>query len=82
MNGTNPDQERIIRLFELLFGRYILAYPMFALQPIAAGDKFDTQSHIKHNSSINMSGNIQEILLRGYVNTKTEKVIKSSVVVV
>lgn len=81
VNGNNPDQERIIRLFELLFGRYILAYPMFALQPIAAGDKFDTQSHIKHNSSINMSGSIQEILFRGYVNTKTDKVIKPSVVV-
>ncbi|MUL00836.1 hypothetical protein GNP89_01230 [Aliivibrio fischeri] len=82
VNGTNPDQERIIRLFELLFHRYKLAYPMFELQQVEVGDKFDTQSHIKHNSSENMSGSIQDVLFYGYINTKTDKVIKASIVVV
>ena len=82
VNGNNPDQESIIRLFELLFNRFKLAYPMFELQPVQVDDKFDTQSHIKHNSSKNMSGSIQNILLYGYINTKTDKVIKPSIVIV
>ena len=82
VNGNNPDQNSIIRLFELLFNRFKLAYPMFELQPVQVGDKFDTQAHIKHNMSVNMSGNIQNILLYGYFNTKTGKIIKQSIVVV
>ncbi len=68
VNGTNPDKERIIRLFEL--------------QQVEVGDKFDTQAHIKHNSSENMSGSIQDVLFYGYINTKMDKVIKASIVVV
>ncbi|WP_023604336.1 hypothetical protein [Aliivibrio logei] len=82
VNGNNPDQNNIIRLFELLFNRFKLAYPMFELQPVQVGDKFDTQAHIKHNMSVNMSGSIQNILLYGYFNTKTGKVIKQSIVIV
>ena len=82
VNGNNPDQNSIIRLFELLFNRFKLAYPMFELQSVQVGDKFDTQAHIKHNMSVNMSGNIQNILLYGYFNTKTGKIIKQSIVVV
>ncbi|EKO3780311.1 hypothetical protein P0F39_001846 [Vibrio metschnikovii] len=82
VNGTNPDLEKINRLFELLFKRFILAYPMFALQAVKVGDIFDTQLHIKHNSSVNTSGSISIIRLIGYVNTKTQKVIKPSLVVI
>ncbi|ENM3814707.1 hypothetical protein [Vibrio paracholerae] len=82
INGTNPDLGKINRLFELLFKRFKLAYPMFALQAVKVGDNFDTQLHIKHNSSVKMSGPISSIRLIGYVNTKTEKVIKPSVIVI
>ncbi|WP_217542981.1 hypothetical protein [Vibrio metschnikovii] len=82
INGTNPDLGKINRLFELLFKRFNLAYPMFALQAVKVGDNFDTQLHIKHNSSVKMSGAISSIRLIGYVNTKTEKVIKPSLVVI
>ncbi|MDN3695794.1 hypothetical protein QWY97_00290 [Vibrio cortegadensis] len=82
VNGHNPDQERIIILFELLFKRFQLAYPMFERQAVKVADKFDTQSHIKHNSSVNMSGNIRNILFFGYINIKSGKVIKPSVVII
>lgn len=81
VKGNNSDQERIIQLFELLFKRFKLAYPMFELQRVKAGDKFDTQSHIKHNKSDNMSGGIQSVLFHGCINTKTGKVLKPSIVI-
>lgn len=82
VKGNNPDQERIIQLFVLLFNRFKLAYPMFELQLVKAGDKFDTQSHIKHNKSDNMSGDIQSVLFHGCINTKTGKVLKPSIVII
>ncbi|MGH1608958.1 hypothetical protein ACRBDM_00570 [Vibrio parahaemolyticus] len=80
VNGNNGDIANVISLFNLLFKRFTLAYPMFALQEVSSGDSFDTQCHIKHSSSHNTSGSITQIMLHGYVNTKTGKVIKPSVV--
>lgn len=82
VNGDNADIDRVIKMFDALFERFILAYPMFAFQEITKGIEFDTQQHIKHNMSKNTSGPIQHVLLRGYVNTNTNKVIKPSVVVI
>ena len=80
VHGTNRDQEAIIQLFELLFARFTLAYPMLSLQRPNTKDVFDPHKHIKHNSSHNMSGGIQRVLLSGYVNNNTNKVIKLAVV--
>lgn len=80
INGNNGDLANVILLFNLLFKRFTLAYPMFALQNVNSGDSFDTQSHIKHSSSVNTSGSIVHIMLHGYVNTKIGKVIKPSIV--
>lgn len=80
VNGNNGDIANVISLFNLLFKRFKLAYPMFSLQDVNPGDSFDTQAHIKHSSSINTSGSINQIMLHGYVNSKTGKVIKPSVV--
>lgn len=80
VNGNNGDIENVISLFNLLFKRFTLAYPMFLLQDVNPGDSFDTQFHIKHSSSVNTSGAINQIMLYGYVNSKTGKVIKPSIV--
>ena len=80
VNGNNDDITNVISLFNLLFKRFTLAYPMFALQDVNFGDSFDTQCHIKHSSSLNTSGSIAQIMLHGYVNSKTGKVIKPSIV--
>ncbi|WP_318471037.1 hypothetical protein [Photobacterium leiognathi] len=80
VNGNNDDIANVILLFNLLFKRFILAYPMFSLQDAKPGDLFDTQFHIKHSSSVNTSGFISQVMLYGYVNSKTGRVIKPSVV--
>ncbi|NVO75305.1 hypothetical protein [Photobacterium damselae] len=80
VNGNNDDIANVILLFNLLFKRFTLAYPMFSLQEAKTGDLFDTQFHIKHTSSINTSGSISQVMFYGYVNRKTGKVIKPSVV--
>ncbi|MEZ8194752.1 hypothetical protein [Vibrio cortegadensis] len=80
VNGNNDDIANLISLFNFFFKRFKLAYPMLSLQDVNPGDSFDTQAHIKHSSSINTSGSINQIMLHGYVNSKTGKVIKPSVV--
>ena len=79
--NNKPDSAAIVSLFESLFAQFILAFPMYKLQNIQQGEEFDTQSHIRHNNSSRVTGSIDAILLQGYINTKTDKVIKQAVVV-
>lgn len=69
-----------MQIYNFLFQRYIKAFPIYALQEVNAGDEFEALSHVNHSSSSAVSGTITKVLLRGYVNTKTSKVIKQSVV--
>ena len=80
-NSSNQDDKKLVCLFELLFARFKLAFPMFELQQVKEGDVFDNQKFIKHHSSPNMSGPIQALLFRGCVNNQTGKVVKQSIVV-
>jgi len=80
-NSSNQDDKKLICLFELLFARFKLAFPMFELQQVKEGDVFDNQKFVKHHSSQNMSGPIHKLLLRGCVNNQTGKVLKQSIVV-
>ncbi len=82
VNGNNLDMNNLVKLFELLFSRFSIAFPMYEMQNVYIGVNFDTQLHIRHHSSSNMSGAIQDVILRGYMNSKTDNVIKQSVVVV
>ena len=82
INNVLNEEVEIIRIFELLFKRYRLAYPMFAYQSVQVGDEFDNQQHIRHNLSKNISGSIKQILLSGVVNEKSGKVIKQAIVIV
>ncbi len=76
----NSDIEKLVQIYNFLFQRYIKAFPIYALQEVNAGDEFEALSHVNHSSSSAVSGTITKVLLRGYVNTKTSKVIKQSVV--
>lgn len=80
VKGSNPDISTITKLFEILFSRFTLAFPMYEPQRVEAGEDFDLQLHIKHNTSHHVNGVIDAVLLRGYLNQKTGKVIKQSVV--
>jgi len=79
-DNTNDDIANLIQIFDFLFSRYILAYPIFAIQSVNINDKFDTDDYIRDNSSQAVSGNISQIVLRGWINKKTNKIIKKSVV--
>lgn len=79
---NNNDVEALVSIYYYLFKKFTLAFPVFEIQDINISDNFDNQEHIKHNSSKNSSGKIEKILLKGYINTKTSKVIKQSLVVV
>lgn len=80
VNDENIDIKNIIHLFDILFSRFTLAFPMYKTQMVTVGEDFDNQLYIKHNSSKNVSGVVESVLLRGYVNTKTDKIIKQSIV--
>ncbi|MCK5855235.1 MAG: hypothetical protein KAG56_08430, partial [Sulfurovaceae bacterium] len=81
IEGKNDDISGLTSIFEFLFSRYVLAHPIYELQEIDVGNHvFDPQQHIKHSSSKNVSGNIQDVLLRGWINNNTKKLVKQSVV--
>ena len=71
------DLEKLIKIFDFFFDRFILANPLYERE-MPKGE-FDTQKHI-NISSFNPSGEIDEVIFRGYKNTKTNKIIKKSIV--
>lgn len=80
LEDKNSDIETLIEIFYFFFTRYKMAYPMYELLNTKQNDNFDTQLHIKHNTSNSSSGVISKVYLQGYKNIKTEKTIKQSVV--
>lgn len=82
IEDNNSDIQKLITLFNFFFSRYSLAFPMYQKQSVSKGDTFDTQLHIKDTQSTLVSGTIKEVTLFGWINTKTGKVVKQSVVVI
>jgi DNA repair exonuclease SbcCD ATPase subunit len=75
----NSDVKNLIVIFNFLFERYLMAYPMYVVQEIQIGEEFKTEKHIKDSQS-SVSGAISKVLLRGWVNSKNSKIVKKSVV--
>jgi DNA repair exonuclease SbcCD ATPase subunit len=82
IEDKNPDIKKLISIFNFLFERYLLAFPIYKKQDVSIGENFDPQSHIKDSKSTSVSGKIKEITLYGWINIKTGKVVKQSVVVI
>lgn len=80
IHGGNPDEQKLVTFFELLFKRFALAYPAYRLETELVGTEFDNQAHIKHRSSAASSGTIKKVCLPGYTNTRNNKPVKQSVV--
>ena len=80
IHGGNPDEQKLVTFFELLFNRFALAYPAYRLETELVGTEFDHQVHIKHQSSATSSGTIKKVCLPGYTNTRNNKPVKQSVV--
>jgi len=76
-----PDDETdiLVTLFLFFFSRYRLAYPQFQLQEVTEGERFDPEQHIRSSQSL-PSGAISKVILSGWINNKTQKIIKTSLV--
>ncbi len=75
----NQDTPQLIAMFNRLFKIYAKAYPQMQTQPISIGEVFDPNKHIRTSAS-EVSGTIAAVVLHGWVNTKTKKIIKQAVV--
>ena len=76
----NRDVDTLVEIFDYLFARYLMAYPQYKKQEVHVGENFNTDIHIRDSSSSSVSGAISKIMLYGWVNTKTEKIVKKSLV--
>ncbi|MDQ7074288.1 MAG: hypothetical protein Q9O24_03865 [Gammaproteobacteria bacterium] len=77
----NPDDEaeRLAALFAFFFQRYLLAYPNAQIQTVTVGERFDPLRHIRTPSSP-VSGTVSRVVLAGWINRKTDKIVKLSLV--
>ena len=79
--GQNVDTKELIEIFYFLFANFAKANgDIYKLQAISIGDEFDPQLHLRHNSSKGVSGKINEILLKGMMNSKTQEIKRKTVV--
>jgi len=79
-DNKNSDIKTLIEMFDILFAKYLLAYNIFEYQNVNIGDRFDTDDHIRDNSSKLVSGDISQIVFRGWINSKNNKIIKKTIV--
>jgi hypothetical protein len=75
----NIDIKSLKTIFYFFFEGYNRAYPMYEVQKVVLGDEFDTEEHIKTNAS-SVSGKVDEVVFTGWVNSKTKKIVKKSIV--
>jgi len=75
------DIKPLQRIFDCFFKAYNTNYepPLYQKTTTACGETFDTSQHIRGAGS-SVSGEIKEVVLQGYENTRTGKLIKQSVV--
>lgn len=77
----DEDIDSLKIIFEYFFNLYIVPNDYYISQDVKIGDRFDTSTHIAHSKG-KASGEVKEVLLRGYLNKNTKKVINKSVVLV
>lgn len=77
----SEDIENLKFIFEYFFNLYIVPNDYCTSQDVKIGDRFDTGIHLAHSKG-KAIGEVKEVLLRGYLNKNTKKVINKSVVLV
>ena len=75
----NSDIKSLKTIFYFFFDAYKRAFPIYKVQKVALGDEFDTEEHIKTNSS-SVIGKVDEVVFVGWVNSKTKQIVKKSIV--
>jgi len=79
MERADAETAILVELFLFFFSRYCLAYPNYQLQEVPQGELFDPEQHIRSSQS-RASGAISRVILSGWINSKNQKIIKTSVV--
>ncbi len=77
IEDQNVDNDKLVNLFELVLNIFIKIFPQYSKNGINISDRFDTELHIKAKGS---GSNITKILLDGWKNNQTNKIIKKTVV--
>ncbi|MGL4671774.1 hypothetical protein, partial [Cetobacterium sp.] len=81
VEDRTEDVQKLKFIFEYFFNLYTIPNDCYTLQDLKIGDKFDTDIHTAHSKG-KASGEIKDILFRGYLNKNTKKLINKSVVLV
>jgi hypothetical protein len=79
LEGYETDIEELKEVFHYFFHSYNKINPLFQLHNVVVGQAFDGDLHMRSKDS-KVMGPISEIILPGYINTKTSKIIKKSIV--
>jgi hypothetical protein len=79
IEDTNKDNDKLVAIFNFFFSRYVMAYPMYQKQKVTVGEEFNTELHIKDGQSL-PSSIIKDVLLLGWINIKTGKIIRKTIV--
>lgn len=77
INDKLQDITKLKTLYSYFFEEFNKSTPKYEWQKIQLGARFNTDEQIKVG---NASGSIEQVLLQGYVDAKTKKIIKKSVV--
>jgi len=75
----NSDISTLVEMFDILFAVYLKIFPHYCKNNVTIGEKFDPQKHIKTSNS-NTSGKVSAIVLAGWKNSQTDKIVKQTIV--
>lgn len=78
-NTSAEEIERMTYIFEWLFNKYNEIYEEYSILEVKPGDLFDGDFHSKGSKSA-VTGEITEILLKGYKNNTNGKIMEKSIV--
>jgi len=78
IEAHNQDIPALTEIFNTLFDMFLLAYPKYHKDHSQVDDEYDTARHIKVGNGV--SGNIKQVLLLGWHDSKTQKQLKQTIV--
>ncbi|MCK8826591.1 hypothetical protein MWH25_02355 [Natroniella acetigena] len=81
IEDKNSEINKLDQIFTYFFAAHNRIYdsPLYKRQEVKVGESIDEDKHIRGRDS-KVIGEIKEVLFRGYINLKTDRVIKKSVV--
>ncbi|NME81600.1 hypothetical protein [Clostridium sp. SM-530-WT-3G] len=80
LNEYNEDElNMLISTFNYLFEKYNQVQNLYELMNVNIGDEFDEDLHTRGAES-RVAGNITKVMLNGYKNIRTNKIIQKSIV--